>query len=147
VVASIIDGVVVGVPGMVVMGVMLAGSFSRLEIDPVTGQLTSGAGSVVGAYFFGYAVILAIGTLYFGIMNGGAKGQTLGKMAMKIQVRSATNGGPIGIGRGIGRYLLIIPLTLLCGVGQILDGLWPLWDAKRQALHDKAVNSVVVDVP
>jgi len=28
----------------------------------------------------------------------------------------------------------------------ILDYLWPLWDRKKQALHDKVVGSVVVRV-
>lgn len=26
----------------------------------------------------------------------------------------------------------------------ILDYLWPLWDSKNQALHDKVVGSVVI---
>ena len=28
----------------------------------------------------------------------------------------------------------------------LLDGLWPLWDPNRQALHDKIVGSAVVRV-
>jgi uncharacterized RDD family membrane protein YckC len=28
----------------------------------------------------------------------------------------------------------------------ILDGLWPLWDAKNQMWHDKVATSVVVRV-
>jgi uncharacterized RDD family membrane protein YckC len=29
----------------------------------------------------------------------------------------------------------------------LIDVLFPLWDPKRQTLHDKAVGSVVVKVP
>jgi uncharacterized RDD family membrane protein YckC len=146
-VAYLIDGFAVGIPGTIIFVVLFAGSISQLETDPVTGEITSGGGALVGSYIIGYALYFAIGTVYFGVMNGGARGQTLGKMALKIQVRSATTGGPIGVGRGFGRYLITIPLSLVtCGLGGILDGLWPLWDAKRQALHDKVVNSVVIEV-
>jgi uncharacterized RDD family membrane protein YckC len=30
------------------------------------------------------------------------------------------------------------------GLFTLLDGLWPLWDRARQALHDKIAGSVVV---
>jgi uncharacterized RDD family membrane protein YckC len=147
-VALVIDGFVIGIPGMIIFFVLIAGSFSQVEIDPVTGQITSGGGLLVGAYAFGYGAMLVIALLYNGIMNGSSRGQTLGKMALSIQVRSAGTGGPIGVGRGLGRYAITIPLNLVsCGMGALLDGLWPLWDAKRQALHDKVVNSVVIDAP
>ena len=29
----------------------------------------------------------------------------------------------------------------------ILDYLWPLWDVRRQTLHDKAVDSYVINNP
>jgi uncharacterized RDD family membrane protein YckC len=29
----------------------------------------------------------------------------------------------------------------------LLDHLWPLWDGRRQALHDKVVASVVIRLP
>ncbi|WP_081795016.1 RDD family protein [Nocardioides sp. URHA0020] len=32
----------------------------------------------------------------------------------------------------------------LPSVYSLLDGLWPLWDGKRQALHDKAARPNVV---
>ena len=32
------------------------------------------------------------------------------------------------------------------GIYQLLDGLWPLWDSKRQALHDKASKTNVVRI-
>ena len=147
-VAYLIDGFVVGIPGTIIFVVLFAGSISQVETDPATGEITSGGGALVGSYVLGYALYFLIATIYFGVMNGGAKGQTLGKMALKIQVRHATTGGPIGIGRGLGRYLITIPLSLVtCGLGGILDVLWPLWDAKRQALPDKVVSSAVIDAP
>ena len=31
-------------------------------------------------------------------------------------------------------------------LASMLDGLWPLWDPRKQAWHDKAAGSVVVRV-
>jgi len=70
--------------------------------------------------------------------------QTPGKMALGISVRRAAEPGPLPLGTAVMRRL--VPLA-----GQfvpflsLLDGLWPLWDDKRQALHDKiAATNVVV---
>ena len=86
------------------------------------------------------------GLLYYALLNGGTKGQTIGKMAMRIQVRDIDTGGPIGVGRGFGRQLMIYLFTFACVLPLLLDYLSPLWDQRRQAWHDKVVRSVVVDV-
>lgn len=89
-------------------------------------------------------VTLVIGLLYYGFLNGSEGGQTLGKMAIGIRVRDADAGGPIGYGRGFGREFVVWLLGLPFGILALIDGLWPLWDPRRQAWHDKAVNSIVV---
>ncbi len=66
-------------------------------------------------------------------------------MILKIRVGNINTGGPIGTGKGFVRYLVVLLLSLPFGIGTILDGLWPLWDDRRQALHDKVVNSAAVD--
>ena len=68
------------------------------------------------------------------------------KMAMRIQVRDIDTGGPIGVGRGFCRQLMIYLFTFACVIPLLLDYLSPLWDQRRQAWHDKVVRSVVVDV-
>jgi uncharacterized RDD family membrane protein YckC len=94
----------------------------------------------------GGILYLAMNSAYYGLLNGGDKGQTVGKRVLKIQVREATSGGPLGPDKAVVRYLVdglatfFSPLLLF----NFLDGLWPLWDPKRQALHDKVVNSVVI---
>jgi uncharacterized RDD family membrane protein YckC len=99
--------------------------------------------------FVGALLSVVLGCAYFGLLNGGPKGQTLGKIALKIQVREATSGGPLGPEKAVVRYLVdgiaaFVPALL---VFNLLDGLWPLWDPKRQAIHDKVVNSLVIKVP
>jgi uncharacterized RDD family membrane protein YckC len=49
----------------------------------------------------------------------------------------------VSFGRAFGRALLeqVLRFTVVIWV---LDMLWPLWDSKRQTLHDKAVGTVVI---
>jgi uncharacterized RDD family membrane protein YckC len=74
--------------------------------------------------------------------EGSERGQTLGKAAFGIRVRS-TGGGPLGYGRAflryVGRILSTIPL--------LLGYFWMLWDPNKQTWHDKIANSVVVPAP
>jgi len=84
--------------------------------------------------------------LYAGLMNGSARGQTVGKMAMGIAVRDARTGGKIGAWRGIGRYAITVLFDVLLVIPYVVDSLSPLWDARRQAWHDRAAHSVVIDV-
>jgi uncharacterized RDD family membrane protein YckC len=94
------------------------------------------------------AVGLVAGVVYFGLLNGGARGQTLGKMVWNIRVRDAATGGPLGPAKAAVRYavpaVLASFIPFLGLLVWLTDGLWPLWDRRRQALHDKVVASVVV---
>jgi uncharacterized RDD family membrane protein YckC len=92
-------------------------------------------------------VLLAIlvAPLYFALLHSGDRGQTLGKRAAGIAVKDEKTRGRLSFGRSVGRaYAALILWAALC-VGGILDALWPLWDSKNQALHDKAVASIVLD--
>lgn len=91
------------------------------------------------------AISFAIGTLYFALLNGGAKGQTIGKMVWGTRVRAAA-GGPLGPAKAAVRYLAPALLSIVTfGLIWFPDGLWLLWDRRRQTLHDKLVGSVVVN--
>lgn len=75
--------------------------------------------------------------------------QTPGKMAVGISVRRADAPGPLDLGTAVRRRLisLIQIVPFISGVYFIvffLDYLWPLWDAKRQALHDKVARTQIV---
>jgi uncharacterized RDD family membrane protein YckC len=92
-------------------------------------------------------VLQALLTLYFTAGHGSASGQTLGKRVLRIRVADAWTGGTIGHGRALGRYIVTILMTsvpVLSIVLAYLDRLWPLWDRRHQALHDKPVRSVVL---
>lgn len=99
--------------------------------------------------FTGAMVSLAMAGAYYAVLNGSEMGQTFGKRAMGIQVRDATgSGGTIGAGRAALRYVTVglFRVVPFFGLFTVLDGLWPLWDPRRQALHDKIAGSVVVRV-
>jgi uncharacterized RDD family membrane protein YckC len=104
-----------------------------------------GAGFAIGLVFLLFA--LTIGqALYFTILNGNKRGQTYGKRLLGIRVIDVREGGPIGYGRSLARWGVPTVLNLFFGFFFLIDGLWPLWDVRNQALHDKFANSIVVRV-
>ena len=94
----------------------------------------------------GFFIGVAVGVTYFSLLNGGKRGQTLGKMVWEVRVRDAA-GGPLGVPKAAIRFLAPTLLLLIPILGLLLwiaDGLWPLWDGRRQAVHDKLAGSMVV---
>jgi uncharacterized RDD family membrane protein YckC len=81
------------------------------------------------------------------------KGATPGKMALGIAVRLRdTPGNPPG-SAVVKRYGFYIGISLLAAIPVVgtaisflalLNDLWPLWDDKKQALHDKVAKTNVV---
>ena len=101
----------------------------------------------VGGGILILSIILAIVfPIFYAIYwTGKEPGQTVGKKALGIRVRHADEDRAIGYGPSAGRYFI----TVLFGIFYIpalLDYLWPLWDGRKQTLHDKVANSIVVRV-
>ena len=147
VVAALIDGVILYVINLII-GLLLGGALTFTEepsINPQTGQLEGGSG-FFATLILGNVVMLVVGIAYYVFFNGSEKGQTPGKMAMKIQVRDEATGGRVSYGKAGLRYIVGAVLFLLCVVPGIVDLLFPLWDPKRQTIHDKAANTLVVDL-
>jgi hypothetical protein len=47
--------------------------------------------------------------------------------------------------QNLGGLVSVVPLVGLLGSAySLLDDLWPLWDGRRQALHDKVARTNVV---
>jgi uncharacterized RDD family membrane protein YckC len=70
--------------------------------------------------------------------------QTPGKMVIGISVRAADRPGPLTLGTSVLRRLVPLAGQFIPFLS-LLDGLWPLWDNQRQALHDKVAKTVVVE--
>jgi uncharacterized RDD family membrane protein YckC len=69
--------------------------------------------------------------------------QTPGKMAAGISVRHTDRPGPLTLGTAVRRRVVAL-LAIFIPFLSLVDGLWPLWDGKRQALHDKLAGTQVV---
>lgn len=92
-----------------------------------------------------YLIYLAGSTLYYMVCYAEG-GQTIGKMTTRTAVRlDGDEDRPLGYVRALIRAL-IPPFFWVLIVPGLLDVLWPLWDGKKQTLHDKLVGSVVIQV-
>jgi uncharacterized RDD family membrane protein YckC len=87
---------------------------------------------------FSTLLSLAYGTL----MEGSARGQTVGKMALGIRVYDFRQGGSIGYGRAFIRQIV----KAIAAIPIFLGWFWMLWDKEKQCWQDKAANDVVVPV-
>jgi len=107
-------------------------------------------GNVHGVTFHsgaaGVIIPAVIVMLYGMLLCGSARGQTLGMMIVRVRVVDANAGGPIGMGRALGRAAFEYVLALVLFLPWVVDMLFPLWDQRRQTLHDKVTNAVVVRV-
>lgn len=75
------------------------------------------------------------------------RGQTLGKMALKVKVVRLDNGLVPGWGKSIGRGIIPMAAALipLAGwIGALLVYVSMLWDDRRQGWHDKAAKTLVI---
>lgn len=77
--------------------------------------------------------------------RGARNGQTIGKQAMGIRV-VRQDGLPVTFATALVREALgrQVPALLTSGLYVPVDYLWPLWDARNQALHDKIGRTYVV---
>ena len=84
------------------------------------------------------------------------KQATPGKLVTGLRVRRREVPGPMPLGtvllRWLGQFGIVglsglVPFVgSVGGIYSILDHLWPLWDDKKQAIHDKIAKTNVVRV-
>jgi uncharacterized RDD family membrane protein YckC len=148
--AWLIDYFIWAIPGFALAIPMMVHMFHYFETHPGAPppgvqpdvELIFGSGF---ALYQGVGILLTLGQIAYQIvLNGHPRGQTVGKMAFGIQVRNASNMDTLGYGRSTARWLVGYALLLACIVPGIVDLLFPLWDDKRQTIHDKAAGSLVI---
>ncbi len=152
--AWLIDGVILLIL-IAILTQLLVPDYSRLleqlgqaiennDTDAITSSITQASGTIALVGLVSYLTV----TIY-AIAFWTWSGQTPGKMMVGISVRRVDRPGPLDLTTAIKRRLLaivqIIPaISGVYGLLALLDGLFPLWDDKRQTLHDKiAVTQVV----
>jgi len=94
-------------------------------------------------------ILLPLASLLVGLWNKAylvsQRGYSIGQGVVKIRVVTA-QGQLLTFGQAVLRLLAHVGLSFIPVLG-IIDLLWPLWDERRQTLHDKAVGSYVVTNP
>lgn len=99
-----------------------------------------------------YTLVLAVYTLGFWRW----KQATPGKLMAGIRIRRRETPGPMPWSTMLPRFLFVQALALatyvpwvglLFALAGLLDYLWPLWDSRNQALHDKVARTNVVMAP
>ncbi len=120
-VAYLIDGLILGVVNMLTSVLIHAIAGNAFDPGGITLLVNVGVGV---AYFVAFWV---------------TSGQTPGKKALGIRVVS-TDGTPLTWGQAIMRYVGQLVSTVMLGLGF----LWIAVDARRQGLHDKIANTLVV---
>ncbi len=127
----IVDAIAVAVVYSVVANLVLGGRGNKLSVT---------------TFDAAYGVLIGAVAAYFTVLNGLGRGQTLGNALVRIAVRDARTGQPIGLARGFMRWFVRFFLYMLLVLPGILNDLMPLWDPMRQTIADKAVGSVMVRV-
>jgi uncharacterized RDD family membrane protein YckC len=110
--------------------------------------------SVNYGYLFAFALLSVVIQVAYSVIFLSRTGATPGKAALGISVRLRERPGVLSVPDALRRAALPAGLSLLGNVPLIglvfslvylLDLLWPAWDDKRQALHDKiALTNVVI---
>lgn len=126
VVGYLLDGVILLVASLALswlIHVTTGASYSSPAVSLVSLAIT-----------FGYATILIA-----------RNGQTVGMGVAKIRCVTL-DGAPLSQGRAAGRSAMAIVIGFVPYVGMLVDLLFPVWDRRRQTLHDKVAGTVVVKV-
>ncbi len=143
VVAYIIDDLIIGFVGFLISLPFIGGIiFSAINMEhsqEITGSSFMGIAGIVGSVIGLVLASIAVGWLYFALMESSKNQGTLGKMALNLKVTDM-EGNKISFGRASGRYFGKILSSMIMMIGYILAGL----TEKKQALHDILANCLVV---
>lgn len=144
-VAYLLDGVIVAVPTFIAVFAVIAAT-AHTTCNDVVGVRTCTTTASGGVTALLWLLALGANIIYFVFLIGSSRGQTVGMMAVGIAVRDEREDRSIGKGRALLRWLVMFVLAVAFYIPFIIDCLSPLWDRRRQAWHDHAAGSIVVDV-
>lgn len=115
---------------LLVINGIIAGIFGAARNSGLSG-IASGINLVIDLAYWGYFL--------------SSRGQSIGMMPFNIKVQDANTGGPISFWRGVLRgFVFHLELGFCVCIVGLIGLLWPFWDARKQAWHDKAANTIVV---
>ncbi|MGF1598526.1 MAG: RDD family protein [Acidimicrobiales bacterium] len=133
VVAALIDGGIALVLAAVFVGVGVAIAGINEDLAVIV--------LLVGIY-----VVPLVFYLWNAVIRQGRTGQTIGKQQQNIRLVADATAQPPGAGMAFVRYIVATAISAVtCGIGGLLDILWPLWDEDRKRLTDKVMKFSVID--
>ncbi|WP_192498791.1 RDD family protein [Ornithinimicrobium pratense] len=156
VLARLIDGILLGIVGFLVVMPLAAPDFTDnlgTWMDDVltTAQAGSTMAPTMPAGLESDLFRITMASLIFGLVYEIGMvhlfGGTVGKLITGLRVRLRETPGNPTLGAAAIRgaiYQLLPQIPYLGWIATLLNYLWPLWDPKRQALHDKAAKTNVV---
>jgi uncharacterized RDD family membrane protein YckC len=149
--AALVDGLVQAFAFMLLLTPFFMVMFGVIAGTASTGGEPSDAAaaalgiSVLGMYGFIFFASIALPIVYEALMLA-RRGQTVGKMALSIQVVTA-DGGMLSRGQAWGRAGTKVALAQFCSCfGLLADYLPAFFTLEKTALHDMAVNTRVVRI-
>jgi uncharacterized RDD family membrane protein YckC len=153
--ARLLDGIFVGIGTLPLTGYFLYRTAQTVfdQMNNGTYHSFSPSGTAVAWESAALGIILVADIVYevFSLRRWGA---TPGKRLVGISVRRWDQGGQLPwstIARRVGfiyalSALSLVPLVgILASIAALVNYLFPLWDKRRQALHDKVANTVVIE--
>lgn len=140
--AIIIDGIIIGIVQWIVITPLIAaigiGAYKAASGGMSEGEVIGMAGAIFGAAMLTWLLTIAIGWLYFALMESSKLQGTIGKLALKIVVTDM-EGNRISFGRATGRYFGKILSAIIIYIGFIMAG----FTEKKQGLHDIIAGTLV----
>jgi uncharacterized RDD family membrane protein YckC len=139
--AQLIDGLIVGVGGLLLLIAITAPFSVGFFADGDVGVV-----SIIVGFLFASLCVAIVALLYAPALMARTNGKTLGRMALGIRVVRA-NGQPMTFGFAMLREVAVKALlfgiagSLTFGLANLADALWPLWDEENRALHDFVVDT------
>jgi uncharacterized RDD family membrane protein YckC len=141
--ALAIDGIILGVLTQLIIRLWSmasgAGFWGGQVADPLLPDAVPKADSALWAL---QAAVLFVMVVAYFIGFWGWRGQTPGKMLMRVKV-VRFNGSEVDWGGAVMRFLGYIISGLLVLIGFV----WVAFDGRRQGLHDKIADTFVITVP
>lgn len=131
--AILVDGLITGIPGWIIIMVFMQDTFRPAAAESPAAQLFNPT----------MIAVTLLGVVYQALMLA-AKGQTLGKMALKIKVVRA-DGGDISAGQAWGRELLRFVLGVIPCIGPLADYLTAFFTKEKTTIHDLGAKTRVIN--
>ncbi len=135
-VAALIDGIILFILGSILQYALLGARVGSPLTDPVHPEVQIGQTlSILG---FAWLIGLLTGATYEGVFVH-KLGATPGKMALGLKV-VRPGGGPVSLGRAVGRYFAkMLSYIILC-IGYIIIG----FDSEKRGVHDMICDTRVI---